>query len=176
MNRRTRRIPRRRGQRDLGSTDPEAGDVERDRRRAPASGRPWRQGTWRGGALGRAGHGDGRGRTDPSVSRLGLVQTAARELRPTMDVPGTERERHERRGREPEGGGTEEKKRGRGDGVLVVLLLAAGGELLVIPSGSSRGGASGWRGLLIGGFGIGRDPEVDGELVAAEEWEDGTFC
>ena len=38
-------------------------------------------------------------------------------------VPGTERERHERRGREPEGGGTEEKKRGRGDGVLVVLLL-----------------------------------------------------
>ena len=84
---------------------------------------------------------------------------------------GTERERHEKRGREPEGGGTEEKKKERGDGVLVVLLLAAGGELLVTPSGSSRGGAGGWRGLLIGGFKIGRDPEVDGELVAAADTE-----
>ena len=87
-----------------------------------------------------------------------------RQLRLTMVVPGTERERHERRGREPEGGGTEEKKRGSGDGVLLELLL-------VIPSGSSRGGAGGWRGLLIGGFGIKRDPEVDGELVAAADTE-----
>ena len=142
-------------------------------------GRPWRnrdrdevghrrrprRWTWRSkGAPGRAGRGGGRGRTDPSVSRLGLVQTAVRQLRLTMVVPGTERERHERRGREPEGGGTEEKKRGRGNGVLVVMLL-------VIPSESSRGGAGGWRGLLIGGFEIERDPEVDGELVAAADTE-----
>lgn len=60
---------------------------------------------------------------------------------------------------------------GRGDGVLLVLLLATSGELLVIPSGSSKGGAGGWRGLLIGGFRIGRDPEVDGELAAAADTE-----
>ena len=116
------------------------------------------------GSSGTSGARGGRGRTDPSVSRLGLVQTAARELRPTMAVPGTEREMRERRGREPEGGGTEEKKRGSGDGVLLELLL-------VIPSGSSRGGAGEWRGLLIGGFRIKRDPEVDGELVAAADTE-----
>ena len=48
---------------------------------------------------------------------------AATELRATMAAPGTQRERHENRGSEPERGGKEEKKRGRGNGVLVVLLL-----------------------------------------------------
>ena len=72
-----------------------------------------RQGTWSGGALGRAGRGDGHGRTDLSVSRLGLVQTATMELRPSMVVPGTERERHERRGRKH---GEEVWRRRRGGG------------------------------------------------------------
>ena len=46
---------------------------------------------------------------------------AATELRATMAAPGTQRERHENRGSEPERGGKEEKKRGRGDGFLEEL-------------------------------------------------------
>ena len=46
---------------------------------------------------------------------------AATELRATMAAPGTQRERHENRGSEPERGGKEEKKRGRGDGILEEL-------------------------------------------------------
>ena len=38
-----------------------------------------------------------------------------------MAAPGTQRERHENRGSEPERGGKEEKKRGRGDGFLEEL-------------------------------------------------------
>ena len=46
---------------------------------------------------------------------------AATELRATMAAPGTQRERHENPGSEPERGGKEEKKRGRGDGFLEEL-------------------------------------------------------
>ena len=59
----------------------------------------------------------------------------------------------------------------QGLGLVLAGDRGNGDELLVIPSGSSRGGAGGWRGLLIGGFGIKRDPEVDGELVAAADTE-----
>ena len=107
---------------------------------------------------------------DPSVSRLVLVQTAARDLQPTMDVPGTERERHERRGREPEGGGTEEKKRGKGDGVLVASLpMAFGcpGELRLVAGSDGNGGEARARGCCLGSILIKRGQGCTGWLAGS---------
>ena len=160
MNRRTRRIPRRRGQRDLGSTDPEAGNVERGRRRAPASGRPWRQGTWRGAKQNedpnsgeaepaaaawhscrrRRGRGNGRRRHSTTRPKQGRSTSS----RTSMRWPGKSMEARRGRRRQAGPGRSEVRRQSLPGWSPVSCLLRRAGKTAQGRGSKQRGPSRGW--------------------------------